>query len=175
MDVRIIAATNRDLEKALAAGEFREDLYYRLNVFPIICPPLRDRKEDIPLLANHFARKYGTRFGKTGIGIPKDVIETLQAYDWPGNVRELENVVERAIIISQGQSLDLGDWLPKRTASHEASPLLTIEELERGHISRVLESVNWKVRGELGAAKILGMKPTTLEARMKKLDIERKA
>ena len=175
VDVRVIAATNRDLEKALAAGDFREDLYYRLNVFPILCPPLRDRKEDIPLLANHFARKYGARFGKRTVGIPKDVIESLQAYDWPGNVRELENVVERAIIISQGQYLDLGDWLPKHGVPSADSPLLTIEELEREHISKVLESVNWTVRGERGAAKILAMKPTTLEARMNKLGIKRNA
>ena len=174
VDVRIIAATNRDLGNALAAGDFREDLYYRLNVFPILCPPLRDRKEDIPLLANHFARKYASKFGKKIEGIQQRVMESLQAYDWPGNVRELENVVERAIIITQGQYLDLGDSLPKHGVPSPESPLLTIEALEREHISKVLESVNWKVRGDRGAAKVLDIKPTTLEARMKKLNIVRK-
>jgi len=174
VDVRVIAATNRDLEKALATGDFREDLYYRLNVFPILCPPLRERKEDIPLLAKHFARKYGARFGKTMVDITEDVMEALQAYDWPGNVRELENVVERAIIITQGKYLDLGDSLPKHGAPSPDSAFLTIEALEREHISKALASVNWKVRGEQGAAKMLGLKPTTLEARMKKLNIVRK-
>ncbi len=173
VDVRIIAATNRKLQDAVAAGEFREDLYYRLNVFPIYCPALRERKEDIALLANHFAVKYAAKFGKTIQSISQRVLDSLQAYDWPGNVRELENIIERAIIISQGGQLDLGDWLPSGGLSAQGPPTLTLEELERQHILTVLELARWTVRGEQGAARMLGLKPTTLEARMKRLGIER--
>lgn len=173
-DVRVIAATNRELEKAIKSGDFREDLYYRLNVFPILCPPLRERKEDIPLLASHFALKYSTKFGKRMVDIPREVIDSLQAYDWPGNIRELENIIERAIIINQGRHLDLGDWLSNNVISSESPRIQTLEELDRQHISNVLELARWKVRGEQGAAKMLGMKATTLEARMKKLGIKRK-
>ena len=174
VDVRVIAATNRDLEKALENGDFREDLYYRLNVFPITSPPLRERKDDIPLLVNHFIMKYGAKTGKKIESAPQKVMDTLKAYHWPGNVRELENVIERAMIISRGKQLELGDWLPVTSVSSDASNISTLEELEREHILEVLELTGWQVSGEKGAANILGLKPTTLDSRMKKLGIKRK-
>ena len=174
VNVRVIAATNRKLQDAVTAGEFREDLYYRLNVFPIYCPPLRERKEDIPLLANHFASKYSAKFGRDIQTISQKAMDSLLSYNWPGNVRELENIIERAIIVSQGRHLDFGDWFSKDVVSSEDARMLTLEELERQHISNALELARWTVRGEQGAAKMLGMKPTTLEARIKKLGIERK-
>lgn len=180
VDVRVIAATNRDLEEARAKGAFREDLYYRLNVFPIMCPPLRERADDIPLLVKHFIGKYNSKIGKNIESIPNNVMEALQAYSWPGNVRELENIVERAVILSRGTQLEPGDWLPKTTVSASAdasssgaTPIPTLEEKEREHITEVLELTGWRVRGERGAAEVLGIKPTTLEARMKKLNIQR--
>ena len=173
VDVRVIAATNRDLEEAVARGDFREDLFYRLNVFPIVSPSLRERKEDIPLLVEHFVEKYGAKIGKKIATVPHEVMDALQAYDWPGNVRELENIVERAVIISRGTQLELGNWLSKTTPSPGTSSIPTLEEKEREHILEVLELTDGRVRGEGGAAEILGMKPTTLDARMKKLEIER--
>ncbi len=174
VEVRVIAATNRDLEKAVRENQFRSDLFYRLNVFPIRLPPLQERKEDIPLLVRHLVLKYNTSFGKKIEVIPPKIMEALQAYSWPGNVRELENIIERAVIISQGSRLELGEWLPKPSIAPRASRIPTLEELEREHIISVLETAGWRVSGERGAAKLLGMKPTTLEARMKKLGIERK-
>ena len=173
VDVRVIAATNRDLEETVAKGDFREDLFYRLNVFPIESPSLRERKEDIPLLVEHFVGKYSAKIGKKIATIPHKVMAALQAYDWPGNVRELENIVERAVIISRGTQLELGNWLPKTTPSSGAASIPTLEEKEREHILEVLELTGWRVRGEGGAAEILEIKPTTLDARMKKLSIER--
>jgi transcriptional regulator with GAF, ATPase, and Fis domain len=174
VDVRVIAATNRDLEQAIQAGRFRADLYYRLSVFPIRLPPLRERPEDIPLLVGYFAQKYGRRLGKRIPSVPPATLQLLGAYPWPGNVRELENVLERALILSQGSHLDLGGWLPRPdTAPRERGPL-TLEQLEREHILAVLEGTGWRVSGEGGAAGLLGMKPTTLEARMKKLGITRR-
>ncbi len=172
-DVRVIAATNRDLEKSIASGDFREDLYYRLNVFPIQCPPLRERKEDISVLVNHFIVKHGAKIGRQIESVPQKVMDALEVYHWPGNVRELENIVERAVIISQGKQLELGDWLPKPVASPDSAPVVTLEELERAHILEALELTGGRVSGEKGAAKILGLKPTTLEARIKKLGIKR--
>ncbi len=173
-DTRVIAATNRNLEKEKEAGQFREDLYYRLNVFPIKTPPLRERKEDISLLVSHFVKKCAAKTGKKLETISAEVMNVLQAYHWPGNVRELENVIERAVIVSEGKQLALGDWLPRTSASHGASPIPTLEELEREHVIKALELTGWRVSGEKGAAKILGMNRTTLEARMKKLGIARK-
>ncbi len=173
-DVRVIAATNRDLEQAIVEAQFRSDLFYRLNVFPIHIPPLRERKEDIPLLVGHFARRYGSKFGKRIQTIPQKTMQSLQAYPWPGNVRELENVIERAVIISPGAQLALGDWIPRLHIASNGKQLLTIEELERNHILEMLELTGWRVSGDTGAAKLLGLKPTTLEARMKKLGIKRK-
>ncbi|MBI3049299.1 MAG: sigma 54-interacting transcriptional regulator [Acidobacteria bacterium] len=173
VDVRVVASTNRDLEEAIREGGFRSDLYYRLSVFPISAPPLRDRKEDIPLLVRHLVMKCCSKFGKRIETIPQAVMASLESYPWPGNVRELENVVERAVIVTRGPRLDLGDWLPRTPASHATPAALTLQDVERQHIRDVLESTGWQVSGERGAARILGLKSTTLEARMKKLGIRR--
>jgi PAS domain S-box-containing protein len=173
VDVRVIAATNRDIDSAVESGRFRSDLYYRLNVFPIRVPALRERTDDIPLLVRHFALKYGTQQGKKIESIPRDVMQSLQAYDWPGNVRELENIIERAVILSQGPELEVGRWLPDPGSAPRQSRVPTLEELEREHILAVLDLTGWRVRGDHGAARRLGLKPTTLEARMKKLGISR--
>ncbi len=194
VDVRIIAATNRGLEVEVAEQRFREDLYYRLNVFPIQIPPLRDRKEDIPLLIQHFIKKYGAKYGKRVEGAQDSTIEKLQSHGWPGNIRELENIIERGVIVSSGTWLELGDWfsaVPHFSTSSQRQPsssnssnaglsdrstsrTQTLEEKERAHILEVLESVNWRVSGEGGAAQRLGLNRTTLEARMKKLGISRR-
>ena len=171
-DVRIIAATNRNLENAVQKGDFREDLYYRLNVFPITVPPLRERKEDIPLLVRHFIEKYSAKTGKQIKETTQRVMDKLIAYDWPGNIRELENIIERAVVICDGNRLAMGDWMPEKQ-NHKPDGLVTLEENERRHILRALKATNWRVSGEKGAAKILGMKRTTLQARMKKLGIDR--
>lgn len=173
VNVRIIAATNRDLETEVAEGRFRADLYYRLNVFPIHSIPLRERKEDIPLLVKHFVDKYSGQMGKRITNISKRVITSLQSYDWPGNIRELENVIERALIISQDQKLELGGWMGKKGATQKDNDLVPLEQYEKAYILKVLHETTWRVSGDQGAAKILGMKPTTLESRMKKLGIKR--
>lgn len=179
VNVRVIAATNRDLEKEIDEGRFREDLYYRLNVFPIQSLPLRERKEDIALLVRHFCAKHGPGIGRQIDQIPAEVIATLMDYDWPGNIRELENVVERSLIISSGRTLDLGDWSgnaslrQRRQAGAQKTSLVTMEDCERSHIIAVLEHTRWKVSGANGAAQILNMIPTTLDSRMKKLGIQR--
>ena len=173
VDVRVIAATKRDLDKEIANGAFREDLFYRMNVFPIHLPPLRKRKDDIPLLANDFVVETHTKVGKRIDTVSQEVMERLQAYHWPGNVRELENIVERAVIVCQGSRLKEGDWLPRKDVPPGLSELTTLEEAEKAHILKVLESTNWRISGPKGAAKILDMKPTTLESRMKKLAINR--
>lgn len=173
VNVRVIAATNRDLEKEIGEGKFREDLYYRLNVFPIQSPPLRERKEDIPVLVRHFCAKHGPGVGKKIDIIPQEVIDALVVYNWPGNIRELENIIERSLIISQGRKLELGDWLNRKsTLAKRVSPV-TMEECERNHIIAILEMTHWKVSGEKGAARILDLVPTTLESKMKKLGIQR--
>ena len=172
VDTRVIAATNRDLEKAVKNGEFREDLYYRLNVFPINVPPLRERKEDIPLLINHFIKKYAAKTGRQIKETSQKVMDRLMEYDWPGNIRELENVIERAIILSNNGRITIGSWIPENKKMVQ-NTILTLEENERQHILRALNATNWRVSGEKGAAKLLGMKRTTLEARMKKLGITR--
>lgn len=183
VDVRIIAATNRDLQSSVNEKEFRSDLYYRLNVFPIYSPPLRERKEDIPLLVNHFCKKHGVKLGKKITSVPQATLDLLTSYDWPGNVRELENIIERGLIISSTAILDLGEWRPLKSEVSSsqiarqdvsANQSKSLEDIERQHIIDVLNSTNWKIRGDNGAAKILDLNPTTLEARMKKLGIERK-
>ena len=182
VDVRVIAATNRDLHTSVNEKEFRADLYYRLNVFPISSPSLRERKEDIPVLVNHFCKKYGVKFGKKITSVSKLALDTLLKYDWPGNVRELENIIERGIIVSKSNVLEAGDWLPifNRTSNQpppgttKENPMgRSLEAVERDHILEVLNKTHWKIRGENGAAKILNLNPTTLEARMKKLQISR--
>ena len=176
VNVRVIAATNRNLKTAIEKKEFREDLYYRLNVFPIISPPLRERKEDIPLLVRHFLQKYEGKMGKKITNVAPEVIANLMGYDWPGNIRELENLIERAMILNTGNMLVPGEWLPA-SGSVGAIPGKSsnqkMEDVEREHILEVLKRMNWKVSGEKGAAKILGLNPTTLEARMKKLGLKR--
>jgi transcriptional regulator with GAF, ATPase, and Fis domain len=174
VDVRVIAATNRDLEYAVLTGTFRADLYYRLHVFPIRLPPLRERQQDIPLLVRYFMTKYGAKCGKKQLSVSQKTLDTLMAYPWPGNIRELENIVERAMILSTGAQLELGTWFPPPQSLAHGRPIPTLEELERDHIVAVLDLTNWRVSGEKGAARLLGMKPTTLEARMKKLGITRR-
>jgi PAS domain S-box-containing protein len=173
VDVRIIAATNIDLQEAVNNGEFREDLFYRLNVFPVNVIPLRERKEDIPLLANHFLLKLSTRIGKHINIITNKTMDELINYNWPGNIRELENIIERSVIITQGNKLNLSDSLSSSTIKFNNEEITTIEENEKNHILRTLELTNWKISGDKGAAKILGIKRTTLEARIKKLNIKR--
>ena len=172
VDARVIAATHHDLRSAVQSGRFRADLFYRLNVFPMETPPLRDRKEDIPLLVRHFAMQYGVKLGKRIEAIPKRTLDALMAYNWPGNIRELRNVIERALIITQGTTLELRDWAAGEAAASEAT-FRSLDDVEREHIIAVLEQKGWRVSGPKGAASLLGLKPTTLEARMKKLGIER--
>lgn len=174
VDVRLIAATNRHLERLVEQGKFREDLYYRLNVFPIRLPPLRERGEDIRLLASYFIMKHGTKLGKMLETIPQASMEALLSYPWPGNIRELENVIERAVITSSGTQLALGEWLRQPAPASRTGRIPTLDELERQHIMEVLQLRGWRVSGPSGAARLLGLKPTTLEARMKKLGIEKK-
>ena len=172
VDVRIIAATNRDLDEAVREGRFRQDLYYRLNVFPITLPPLRERREDIPALVSALVGEFGTALGKNIESISRESMDELQRYHWPGNVRELRNVIERAMIVAKGPKL----WIePPGKAVASLTPLLTMEEVEREHIRRVLEMTGWRVRGRNGAAEMLGIKPTTLESRMARLGISRGA
>ncbi len=175
VNVRVIAATNRNLEQAIEKKEFREDLYYRLNVFPIHCPPLRDRKEDIPLLVKHFCQKYEAKIGKKISNISSKVMDALTQYNWPGNIRELENIIERALILSRGNTLEYGEWVPSEKKRDKKIIYTTLEDAERQHIIEALEKTGWKVSGEKGAAKILGLNATTLEAKMKKLGIKRVA
>jgi formate hydrogenlyase transcriptional activator len=173
-DVRIVAATNRPLKKMVSEGEFRRDLYYRLNVFPIVVPALRERPEDIPLLVNYFVLKHTRRLKKMIETVPAETLRALAAYSWPGNIRELEHLIERAVILSPGPELklppfevDFGDQ-----GSPGSSPAL--EDVEREHILRVLRASGGRIAGPGGAAEQLGMNRTTLNSRMKKLGISRK-
>jgi formate hydrogenlyase transcriptional activator len=170
VDVRIIAATNRNLEEEVRRGRFREDLWYRLHVFPITMPPLRDRLDDIPFLVDFYVKKISKRMGKTIEIIPKGVMNALQNYHWPGNVRELENILERAVINSSGAKLHLADEL-KKPHKDLGTAQKTLDEVERDHIVRILEQMQWKVSGKNGAAEILGLDRSTLRARMRKLGI----
>jgi PAS domain S-box-containing protein len=170
VDVRIIAATNRDLEQAVRDGKFRPDLYHRLNVFPIRVPALRERRDDIPPLVWAFVESLGRRMGKVIKSIPRKTMQQLQGYSWPGNVRELSNVIERAIILASGDTLQVE--LPSQM--HDAAaPRMTLKDSEREQILSVLQRTGWRIRGVGGAAEILDIKPTTLEARMAKLGIKR--
>jgi len=155
-DLRVIAATNRNLEKAVENGDFREDLFYRLNVFPVFMPPLRERKEDIPLLVQYFVKKYNAKTGRQIKETSEKVIKSLMEYNWPGNVRELENIIERAVVLCIGSRLVSGNWVPenKINSTHK---ILTLEENERKHIIKALEATNWRVSGEKGAASLLNM------------------
>jgi predicted ATPase/transcriptional regulator with GAF, ATPase, and Fis domain len=186
VDVRVVAATHRDIRRLVDEGRFRADLYYRLNVFPVHAPALRERREDIPALVRHFVLKYATRFGRTIETIPASTLAALSAYEWPGNIRELGNVIERSVIVSRGSALELGDWIAPQAANggHSGTPATspgsaesgagrTLEETERSRILEVLEQTKWRVSGPKGAALRLGLKPTTLESRMKRLGIKR--
>jgi transcriptional regulator with GAF, ATPase, and Fis domain len=174
VNVRVIAATNVDLAATVAHGKFREDLFYRLNVFPLEIPPLRSRREDIPLLCAHFVRKYAAKLGKKIETISQEALTALQSYVWPGNIRELENVIERAAILSPGGVLAIPDNLKN---SHQFvstfHATLKLEEVERHHIMRVLKGTNWKVSGKNSASEQLGLNASTLRSRMQKLGIRK--
>ena len=169
VDIRIITATNRNLEEEVRKGRFREDLYYRLSTFVITAPPLRERKGDIPLLVNYFVGQYCKNTGKTIKTIPRATMKILEKYTWPGNVRELQNVIEHAIIVSKKGVLKIE--MPVLNAIRDTDNL-KLEDVERDHILKVLEKTNWRLAGKGGAAELLGMKRTTLQSRMKKLGIE---
>jgi formate hydrogenlyase transcriptional activator len=189
VDVRVVAATNADLSQLVAGKAFRSDLYYRLNVFPIQIPALRERREDIPLLVRYFVQKFSQRFNKTVLYVPADAMDALTNYSWPGNVRELENLLERAVLLSPGKelriplselksNLSISTGEPPETEfaeSNASSPaqVATMEQAERQHILRVLRQTKWRIAGPRGAALLLGMKRTTLQARMRKLGIRR--
>ena len=174
-DVRIVTATNQDLLNQVEEGVFRRDLYYRLNVFPVRIPPLRERTEDIPLLANHFARKFAVKMAKEVLPIPVETIKVLQNYDYPGNVRELENIIERAVILSgngvlRAEFLELNTTPKKQNTGNGR----TLEDFERQFILQTLSETNWLIGGAKGAAMILGLKRTTLISKMVKLGISRR-
>jgi transcriptional regulator with GAF, ATPase, and Fis domain len=177
VDVRIIAASNRDLAADAREGAFRPDLYYRLRVFPIELPPLRMRKEDIPVLVWHFLGQLGASLGKRIERVPAPTMSRLLAYDWPGNIRELRNVLERATILSPDSTLlleELGEGLSgAAAATTEAGGVRKLEDVERDHIRRALESCDWRVRGKGNAASLLGLNASTLYSRMKKMGIQR--
>ena len=186
--MRIIAATNRDLTQALRQGRFRSDLYHRLSVFPVHLPPLRERREDIPLLTAYLATRKARQLGRSINQIASSILERLAGYDWPGNVRELENVLERAIILSRGNTIDpqavqLGQIPPPPTLSRQSDREAgaeqgdddTLEAHDRAHILRVCHKTGWKIKGPDGAARKLGLNPGTLYSRMKKLGLQRPA
>jgi transcriptional regulator with GAF, ATPase, and Fis domain len=199
VNVRVIAATNRDLSEAMRREAFRSDLYYRLAVYPIQIPALRERKGDIGMLAQAFLKESSRRLGRPFGALPRRVLESLQRYDWPGNVRELQNVIERATVTSAGSILELPEeWQSKNTAAPESWPIpprvptrgdnghpaqerggappgITLEEFEKAHIIRVLDETSWKIEGTGGAAAILGLHPSTLRSRMQRLGIQRRA
>ncbi len=172
VDVRIVATTNRDLDEEVRNGRFRQDLYYRLNVFPITVPPLRQRKEDIPLLVKTFIERYSRKLGKQITSIQKETMKALQDYPWPGNVRELESIIERGVILCPGPVLHLADKL-EISSLPLSSAVRTLEEMERNQILKILSETRWRIEGKNGAAAILGLHPSTLRARMHKLGILR--
>jgi formate hydrogenlyase transcriptional activator len=173
VDVRIIAATNRDLKQDVEKRRFREDLWYRVNVFPITTPPLRDRPDDIPLLIDHFVRRFARKFGKPLTAVSPASMGQLRKYSWPGNVRELANVIERAVINSRGSVLRIGEDFLTSEGENLAVPVKTLEEMERDFITRTLQDVHWRIDGPQGAARVLGINPSTLRTRMGKLGIQK--
>ncbi len=170
VDVRVLAATNRDLAKEVREGRFREDLFYRLNAFPIRVPPLRERREDIPILAQHYLNYYNKTIGKQVDKILLDTMQALMEYSWPGNVREIMNVIEQSVITSQGSALQI-DFLG--SAGKNVSDSRHLEDIERDHIVKTLNQAAWRIKGDKGGAALLGMNPSTLRSRMKKLGIKR--
>jgi formate hydrogenlyase transcriptional activator len=194
VDVRVIAATNRNLEEAVRTGVFRSDLYYRLNVLPLVVPPLRERSSDIPQIVTFFLERFSKKAGKKLEGVSRNTMEFLVRYQWPGNIREIQNVIERGVVLSRGSVLNLGpDLLPvEASATRTPSPfstvpssyaqtqaqsegsLLSLEEVERRHILSVLERTGQVINGANGAAAILGLHPSTLRSRMEKLGITRR-
>jgi transcriptional regulator with GAF, ATPase, and Fis domain len=170
VNVRIIAATNRDIVQDVKEGKFRRDLYYRLNVFPILIPPLRERSEDIPLLVWAFIKEFESKLGKRMDSISRKSMEALQRHPWPGNIRELRNVIEHGMIVSSSRTLAVS--VPQ-LASSETSETPNLESIDRSHLLKVLKKTNWRVAGKGGAAEILGLKRTTLQSLMKRLGIER--
>ena len=183
-DVRVIGATNRHLKNEVETGKFREDLFYRLNVFPIVVPPLRERKEDIPALAGHFFKLAQEKFNRTGIQLSKANLIALENYDWPGNIRELQNVIERAVIIAPANRLVLDlpknpknrTVAPPNSLSHAVGPVLTfddVKQFERQNILNALDRANWKIFGEKGAATLLGIPPTTLTSRIQRMGLKK--
>jgi transcriptional regulator with GAF, ATPase, and Fis domain len=173
VDVRVIGATNHDLGEEVSQRRFRSDLFYRLNVFPIMVPALRDRREDIPLLVRHLVDRFSRALNKLIDTIPVAVMRTLERYDWPGNVRELENVLQRAIILSPGSTLTLASgWMPVPQSLGTAEPVALVD-VERRHIRTILDATRWRIEGQAGAAHLLGLKPSTLRSRMAKLGIAR--
>jgi transcriptional regulator with GAF, ATPase, and Fis domain len=179
-DARVIASTNRDLTAMVDAGTFRADLFYRISVFPITVPPLRERREDIPLLAAYFVEKLRAKLGRKIMRVPEGVLDRLTAYRWPGNVRELENIIERSMIVSSGAELVL-EGIPEPAAPSAAvapiradgTPTLTLAEMEREHIQAVCAECGWRINGKGNAAERLGVKPNTLRSRMQRLGVER--
>ncbi|MBP1648104.1 MAG: transcriptional regulator, NifA subfamily, Fis Family, partial [Bacteroidetes bacterium] len=172
VDVRVIAATNRDLEKEVREGRFREDLYYRLKVFPVEVPPLRERSEDIPMLVWSFVERFSREMRKEIKRVPRETMDALVRYQWPGNVRELKNLIEQAFIISQGDVLVVRMPEPHHSM---AMPDKSLEEYERQHILGVLKQTHWQIKGRRGAAALLGLNPSSLYSKMKKLGIPPKS
>jgi transcriptional regulator with GAF, ATPase, and Fis domain len=175
VNVRLIASTNRDLEDEIQKGKFRADLFYRLNVFPVAIPPLRQRKDDIPLLVMHFVAKFNKKTGKKIETVSQDTLNVLRDYNWPGNVRELESVIERAVITSLGSGLQVLDRFVNslKTVKQEAQDVKGLAELERDYILQALKKTGWRIEGKKGAAVLLGLNPSTLRGRMRKEGISR--
>ena len=175
VDVRVIAATNRDLQEVVGNGSFRADLFYRLNVFPLSVPPLRERKDDIPLLVSFFISRFGKRFGKDLRGVSQRGLDILMNYDWPGNIRELQNIVERAAVVANGQIINVDESLVRVNGALQDDAIDSLESNERRHILRALKATDWVVHGKKGAAELLNINPSTLRSRMDKLRIKKTA
>ena len=169
--MRVIAATNQNLPALVKEGKFREDLFYRLNVFPIVLPPLRERQEDIPQLVWHLLQELGKRMGRNIEAVETSTMRDFQKYSWPGNVRELRNVIERSLIMNSGSTLH-GE-VPGEEDSKEIGNTRRLDDVQTEHLRSVLHQTRWRIRGSGGAAELLGLKPTTLEAKLKKLGIRR--
>ncbi len=173
VDVRVIAATNRDLQEVVKNGSFRADLFYRLNVFPLESPALRERKEDIPLLVNFFLSRFAKKLGKEVRGVAQQSMDSLIQYRWPGNIRELQNVIERAVVLARGPVVQVGDSMLTARAAVESTTIDTLESHERSHIIRALDQTKWVIHGKKGAAELLGINPSTLRSRMEKLGVKK--